>query len=56
MKRLQVLINGNWEFVFCRNSQQAKVITCNKEKAIHGDADSLAYFQRWFVNMEFRII
>jgi hypothetical protein len=35
MKRLQVLINGEWEYVFCHNSicrQQYPVITKDKKK------------------------
>jgi hypothetical protein len=41
MKRLQVLINGKWEYVFCHNAVRKKeypVITKDKKKALKIDA------------------
>ena len=45
MKRLQVLINDNWEYVFCRNERDNKPITTkDRLKAQKGNNDSLKYF------------
>lgn len=57
MKKLQVLIDGQWEYVFCRNELKRNPITTNeKSKAITGDNHSLTYFQRYFANLSFRVI
>lgn len=51
---LQVKINDNWEYVFCRNSMQsAPVTTKNKKHALK--ADALKYFELKFGNHEFRL-
>jgi hypothetical protein len=57
MKRLQVLINGQWEYVFCRNElKRLPITTKDKLKAIRGNEDSLKYFKNHFGSLEFRII
>ena len=57
MKRLQVLLNDSWEYVFCRNVLKATpIITKNKNNAIYGDNNSKAYFERYFSEYQFRII
>lgn len=57
MKRLQVLINKKWEYVFCRNERKdLPIITNDKSKAIKGNNDSLEYFKNYFGSLEFRII
>ncbi|OPZ96226.1 MAG: hypothetical protein BWY70_01818 [Bacteroidetes bacterium ADurb.Bin408] len=51
---LEVLINNNWELVFCKNG--SKIITTrDRRKAIHGDYMSLSYFKRFFPEHSFRI-
>lgn len=57
MKRLQVLENGEWKYVFCRNELKRNPITTDdKSKAIKGDDHSLEYFSNKFGAHEFRII
>lgn len=57
MKRLQVLIGGKWEYVFCRNERNdIPIITKDKLKAIKGDKQSKEYFQNHFGSLQFRII
>ncbi len=55
MKRLQVKINGNWEYVFCSNKQQSidPIITKVKTKALK--AHALEYFQGKYGNHIFRV-
>lgn len=56
MKRLQVLLNDEWEYVFCKNELLINpIITKNKTKAIKGNENSLNYFQKYFGNHKFRI-
>lgn len=56
MKRLQVLMNGEWEYVFCRNEKKANPITTkDNTKAIKGDEHSLNYFQTQYASHIFRI-
>ena len=55
MKKLQVKINNEWKYVFCRNERTGLVLTENPANAIHGDKDSLKYFQSKFNGNEFRI-
>ena len=56
MKRLQVFLDNNWQYVFCRNElYNHPVITQNKNKAIKGNNHSLDYFSTKFANLEFRI-
>lgn len=56
MKRLQVLMDNDWQFVFCRNElKRDPIVTADKTKAIRGDEHSLAYFQNHFGNHQFRI-
>jgi len=56
-KRLQVLIDNNWEYVFCRNELKRNPITTKeKNNAIRGDDNSKAYFERYFSELTFRII
>ncbi len=55
MKKLQVKINGEWKYVFCRNPRNANpIITENRRKAL--GAIDLEYFQNHFGNHEFRVI
>lgn len=57
MKRLQVLINNRWEYVFCRNERKdIPIITKNRLKAIKGDKHSKEYFENKFGSLKFRII
>lgn len=61
MKRLQVFINNNWEYVFCRNEKEIScpVIIKDKKKAIterYGDGQRiLDYFNRFYSSLEFRL-
>ena len=51
--KLQVKINGQWEFVFCRNERKIDpVITDDIKKAV--SADALEYFKKHFSH-EFRV-
>lgn len=53
-KRLQVKINGEWQWVFSNTPGQAHPVTTkDKNKAIK--ADGLDYFQSKWANHEFRI-
>ena len=55
MKRLQVLINGQWEYVFCRNEREKlPIITKDRTNAIPGNNNSLQYFTMHYP-VEFRI-
>jgi len=61
MKRLQALIDGKWENVFCHNEKKAlPVITNNPKKAITeraGDGERiLKYFSKCYGSLEFRLI
>lgn len=54
--KLQVFIDGQWHYVFCRNeSMRLPVICQDKTKAIKGNAHSLQYFQSNYANNEFRL-
>ena len=60
MKKLQVLIDNQWQYVFCRNQIRWDPITTKeKRKAlpIHFDQveTCLSYFQRHFSEHKFRI-
>jgi len=53
-KKLQVLINNEWKWVFCRNELKKDPITTeNRLKALPGRA--ILYFQEKFANHQFRI-
>jgi len=55
MQKLQVLINGEWKYVFCRNPQMANPITTeNKSKAIAAHKHSMAYFASKYANHKFQ--
>lgn len=57
MKRLQVKINNEWKYVFCRNERKdLPIITDDKLNAIKGDKQSKEYFENHFGTLEFRII
>lgn len=57
MKRLQVLIDNNWHYVFCRNFlKRLPILTENRLKAIRGNEHSLKYFQDHFSELQFRIV
>lgn len=57
MKRLQVLLNNEWQYVFCRHeTTRDPITTLDKMKAIRGDNHSLNYFQNFYGNYTFRII
>lgn len=58
MKKLQVLTDKGWKFVFCEKNDQV-VTTDDKNKALPpkamwGESD-LAYFRNRFANQEFRL-
>ena len=54
MNELQVLQNGKWAYVFCRNELTGIVTTENKEKALCGQ-DALLFFRSKFANSVFRL-
>jgi len=54
MKKLQVKINGIWEFVFCRNWKKRDPIT-TKDKSKALTVNALEYFKEKFGNHEFRV-
>ena len=56
MKRLQMLENGKWKFVFAYSGDiKGKIITTeNRKKALSGI--DLEYFQAHFANHQFRSI
>ena len=56
MAKLKVLIEKEWEYVFCRNELKVNPITTkDKTKAIRGDKNSLQYFERYFGNHIFKV-
>lgn len=56
-KRLQVFVENEWKYVFCRNElKKLPIITDNRQNAIKGDNHSLQYFQSHYASLEFRII
>ncbi len=53
-KRLQILKNGKWEYVFCRLMPNHTVISgCEKKKALK--PRDLKFFQDHFANDVFRV-
>lgn len=51
--KLQVLLNGQWHYVFCRNERKPDPVTTkDRRKALH--AQALAYFQAKFSEHVFR--
>ena len=57
MKKLQVLIDSKWKYVFCRNELKALPITTeNKSKAIRGNDNSLNYFSSKYASLDFKIV
>jgi len=52
-KRLQVFLDGKWQYVFCYNPQIGIIVTPRRESAL--DQRDLEYFQNKFGNNEFRI-
>lgn len=51
---LQVLLAGQWRYVFCRNvSRRDPVTTHDRAKAL--GADALGYFRRHFSGHAFRL-
>ena len=60
MKKLQVLLNNEWQYVFCRNElKKLPVTTKEKKKAIterFGDGQKiLDYFSKCYGSLEFRL-
>jgi len=53
IKRLQVFMDGQWEYVFCHNPNTGLVTTKHREKAIKGEG--LDYFKSKYGNHEFRV-
>ena len=53
MKRLQVKIDGKWEYVFCYDQWKQIVTTKNRLKALGAKRD-LEYFQAHYMSKEFR--
>jgi hypothetical protein len=57
MSKLQVNLNGKWEYVFCRNElRRDPIITKYPSKAQPGDTETLKYFQDRFGNHQFRVV
>jgi len=54
MKKLQVLINGQWEYVFCRSETQSSPVTTKDRRKALG-ADALSYFENKFANHTFKV-
>ena len=55
MKRLEVLTDKGWKFVFCRNRQLAEpVTTATRAKAIPAHKHSMSYFRRYYSEYKFR--
>jgi len=54
MKKLQVLLNGNWEYVFCHNPVEGIITTKKKHLALK--ERDLTYFENRFGNNSFRTI
>lgn len=52
--KLQVLKNGKWEYVFCRNVLTGIETTQNKDKALVGQG-ALDYFETKYANDVFRL-
>ncbi len=53
--KMQVLINDQWEYVFCRNVKlDTPVTTDNKNKAITWHSHSIGYFTKLYANLQFR--
>ena len=60
-RKLQVFINNQWEYVFCRvEGQKNPSLTKDSKKALrekYGDGKRiLEYFNRYYGNLEFRLI
>ena len=54
-KRLQVLLNDEWQYVFCRNELfQDPITTKNKSKAV--DRHGLNYFISKYANHNFQVV
>ena len=51
---LQVFLNGQWRYVFCRNERQRDPVTTDDKKKALG-ADAMEYFQGKYGNHEFRL-
>ena len=55
MYKLQVLINDQWEYVFCRNQRVTDPITTkDKQKALRANDHSFHYFNMHYGNHKFR--
>ncbi len=54
MKKLQVKLNGKWEYVFCRNPLFKDPITTESQVASLG-AQAMSYFKDCYGNHEFRL-
>ena len=53
--KLQVLINDNWEYVFCHNSLKFEPITTgDRLKAVPFNSLSLAYFEMKHSSYQFK--
>jgi hypothetical protein len=54
-RKLQVLINNQWEYVFCHNGLQSNPITTkDRLKAVPFNSLSLAYFEMKHSEHEFK--
>ena len=61
MKRLQVLINNEWDYVFCtKEGVLLPIITKSKNKSIADRFGNgkymLKYFENKYASLEFRIV
>lgn len=52
-RRLQVLIENAWKYVFCHNQQTGLVTTNKRHKAVKGHG--MQYFQMKYANRMFRV-
>jgi hypothetical protein len=56
MLRIQVFINNQWEYLFCRDERDNKpIITKDRLKAQKGTNDALQYFSNKMASFNFRI-
>ena len=53
MKKLQVLKDNKWQYVFCYNELRGIITTENYKKAL--GARDLGHFQNRFANDQFRL-
>jgi GH18 family chitinase len=59
MRKLQVLIDNKWQYVFCYSQTKSLVLTTDKSKALPPKAcfakDDLDYFSSMFSSKQFKL-